>query len=776
MTQEDITTQDIGGDQVAMVTIDAGGEQLAIQLAFLGFDFDRISFDTSIPTQDSKPTGITLSDDGSLMHELGQNNGNFYQYELSTDYDITSATHTDTIDTWNGQPRGMAWSDDGTFFVEVDMNDDTVYGYNASTPFDVTTLSRPIGTTHGNNNNTATFNSDGTKLYTIKDKSSPFNYLFEHEVGTAWDVTTAERAVGFGVDPSAGGMAWNDDGTKVYVAHESGASADVHQHAVSTAYDIRTASSTSEETLSMPEELVDDVVFNNDGTKLYVCSRDNSHIQEYHLSTAYDIGTGSLATTISSQDSSPKGLEWNDDGTKLYECGGGSNDIHEYDVSTAFDISTASLSSTVNSQGSPNGIQWNSDGTKFYEINPSSDGLHEYSASTAYDITSLTLEQTVDTIAGTPDGRVPNDLLWKDDGTTFWELADVIIQYDAGTAFDVTTIDTPVVHASRNDPRDITWNDDGTKFYELAKVSGNPPTGYLNEYTASGAYSFKGASHNTEITLDNNNLPAAMTWNDDGTKFFLCDNYDNQIEEYDLSTAYDITTASLSTSIASEGNKPKGIAFNSDGTKMYEADKNNNNVHEYDLSTAYDITTASVSHTLDVGNQSPNGMGIGDSGKKLYVVPQDIYQWTVETAYDITTAHFPEQDNINNFQPRGVTFNDDGTRIYVIGTNGNKTTQFDLDPAYALSTASQAGTKTNKGGGTTRDCMWNDDGTKFYELDHGNDVLYQFSASTPFDVTTTTFEESLDMQDDLSTGAFWGASGTRLYEIGNDQDKIYEYN
>ncbi|MFB6099950.1 MAG: twin-arginine translocation signal domain-containing protein, partial [Candidatus Nanohalobium sp.] len=52
----------------------------------------------------------------------------------------------------------------------------------------------------------------------------------------------------------------------------------------------------------------------------------------------WDITTASYQTSISTQDSSPKGLAWKSDGTKLYEIGYISGSIYEYDVSTAWDI------------------------------------------------------------------------------------------------------------------------------------------------------------------------------------------------------------------------------------------------------------------------------------------------------------------------------------------------------------------------------------------------------------------------------------------------------
>ena len=59
---------------------------------------------------------------------------------------------------------------------------------------------------------------------------------------------------------------------------------------------------------------------------------------------AYDISTATFVQDFSvvSQDGTPRGISFNNDGTKMYIVGDAGNDVNEYSLSTAFDISTAS--------------------------------------------------------------------------------------------------------------------------------------------------------------------------------------------------------------------------------------------------------------------------------------------------------------------------------------------------------------------------------------------------------------------------------------------------
>ena len=46
-----------------------------------------------------------------------------------------------------------------------------------------------------------------------------------------------------------------------------------------------------------------------------------------------------------------------------------------------------------------------------------------------------------------------------------------------------------------------------------------------------------------------------------------------------------------------------GIEFNTDGTKMFVVGRTNNNIDEYTVSTGFDVSTASYDSSLDVSSQ-----------------------------------------------------------------------------------------------------------------------------------------------------------------------------
>ena len=127
------------------------------------------------------------------------------------------------------------------------------------------------------------------------------------------------------------------------------------------------------------------MLYNNDGTKLYVMGASGDDINEYALSTAYDISTGTytqIALSVSAQESSPFAMMFNNDGTTLYVLGLSGDNIHEYALSTAYDISTATytqIALSVSAQeSSPTAMMYNNDGTKLYVLGRAGDDINEY--------------------------------------------------------------------------------------------------------------------------------------------------------------------------------------------------------------------------------------------------------------------------------------------------------------------------------------------------------------------------------------------------------------
>jgi hypothetical protein len=222
--------------------------------------------------------------------------------------------------------------------------------------------------------------------------------------------------------------------------------------------------------------------------------------------------------------------------------------------------------------------------------------------------------------------------------------------------------------------------------------------------------------------------PMDITFNGDGTKVYVIGTANYIIYQYSLSTAYDISTASydsVSFSVSSQDTGPRGIRFNNDGTKLYMVGSTNDNVYQYSLSTAYDVSTASydsVSFSVSSQDGVPYALSFNSAGTKLYIsgiLTDTIYQYSLSTAFDLSTASY---DSVSldvsgqDGSTAGIAFNSDGTKMITMGNANSAVFQYSLSTGFDLSTASYDSVSFSVTSQETNAvCMaFNSDGTKMY--------------------------------------------------------------
>ena len=273
-------------------------------------------------------------------------------------------------------------------------------------------------------------------------------------------------------------------------------------------------------------------------------------------------------------------------------------------------------------------------------------------------------------------------------------------------------------------------------------VSGT--TGYNIAGASYDSVSFSVASEET--------VPYKIRFNNDGTKLYMIGVSGDDINQYTLSTAFDISTASydsVSFSVASQETDPYGLAFNNDGTKMYITGNVSNSVFQYSLSTGFDLSTASYdSVSLNVNSQDtiPTGIIFNNTGSKLYMIGQSsnqIHQYTLTTDFNLSTASY---DSVSfsiasqETSPMDMAFNSDGTKMYIVGSSSDTVFQYSLSTAYDISTASydSVSFNVNTQDSNPRSLVFNNNGTKMYIIGTTTDSIYQYSTRIDFTITWPT--------------------------------------
>ena len=457
------------------------------------------------------------------------------------------------------------------------------------------------------------------------------------------------------------------------------------------------------------------------------------------VTVGYDISAASydsVSFSVAGQDTFPAGLAFNNDGTKMYMVGTSSDSVYQYTLSTAFDLSTASYDSvsfSVSSQDTiPSDIRFNSDGTKMYVSGFSSDSVHQYSLSSAFDLSTASYDSVSFSVAGQDTN--PFDITFNNDGTKMYITGsgnDSIYQYTTGSTLTTETFDTSTGNYFTHTP------------------------------SADSEYGFSNAGDVQTFQLE----------------------VTGAVKGYELSgAAYD----SVSFSVGGQETNPHGLFLKPDGTKLYITGYNGDSVDEYDLSTAWDISSASASQVFYVGSQDtvPTDVFFKSDGTKMYICgynDQDINEYSLSTAWDISTASYLQNFSISSQDTlvTGVFFKPDGTKMYIAGDTNNSVFQYGLTTAWDISTASYESKSVASQGTAPQQLSFNNDGTKLLILDSsGTDSVYQYSCSTAYDVSTATYNSvsfAVNSQDTTPTGLFFKDDGMKMYVLGDVSNTIYQY-
>jgi len=269
--------------------------------------------------------------------------------------------------------------------------------------------------------------------------------------------------------------------------------------------------------------------------------------------------------------------------------------------------------------------------------------------------------------------------------------------------------------------------------------------------------------------------------------------------------SFGFITFKQSKDISSDATGLRQINFKPDGKIMYVTNREKDttsevdSVKQYSLSTPFDISTATLSSSTTLTNiDKPHAIHFKTDGKVMYVVDNGsltIEQYNLTTAWDTSTLVHDDNFAISDEnQLRSLAFKYDGTRMYVTGNETEVIQQFTLSTPWDVTSATKDSTESSALTGkedNPRSIQFNSDGTIFYIGGNGSDSIHKYTLSTPWDVSTLEFSQSysfsaqVDSSPDHSimAGFIFTANFTKLY-ITQDTDSrqsqtgvntIYEY-
>ena len=403
----------------------------------------------------------------------------------------------------------------------------------------------------------------------------------------------------------------------------------------------------------------------------------------------------------------------------------------------------------ISAGASPWGFTFSTDGTYLFFTDDNNDRIYRYTLSTAWDINSATLDASSLSIgAGTQRG-----VIFKSDGSRFWW---VDISNDRVYQYSLT----------------VPWS-----------LTGG--------FSSDGWY---------DTTGDSVLSPVDISFSNDGLKLFVTDLILNAIVEYDLGTAWDVTgTVTLSANsgdVSTQQPDPFAL-YMQDGTENYVFSADNaNTINRYSCTSAYDMSTFSY----DTGQEfaftegsNSNNIWIKPDGTLLWVhdaTNKRLYEYRFGTPWDVTTldadpfiptdsVFFDPKPEIDS-DPYSIVWKDDGYKFYVLEDDG-EVWQYSVPIAFDLRNASYDGiTKAPTELSSTCLGMYiGDSGTKLFILDTSNDLVYRYTMSTAWDLSTLVApaDHSYSVTAQETTPAALGFSddGTKMYVYDSSDWTVSEY-
>lgn len=246
--------------------------------------------------------------------------------------------------------------------------------------------------------------------------------------------------------------------------------------------------------------------------------------------------------------------------------------------------------------------------------------------------------------------------------------------------------------------------------------------------------------------------------------------------------SWSLTNKNLS--VGTQDGAPTGLFFKPDGTKMYLIGGTNERVNQFTLSTPWDVTTAVVDATslpIQSADTAMNDIYISPDGLILYSVGSAndrVYRFNLSTPWDVSTGVFANFLSVIGYStsPAGLFFKPDGTKMFIVDSVINTVFTIDLSTPWDITTGVQTQSfVVSAENSISQSISFNNSGTTMYILDAGLDDITQYTLSVPWDITTGVYVSVSfrSLFESAPGGLYYNETANVAYYVGTSVDTIY---
>lgn len=633
-----------------------------------------------------------------------------------------------------------------------------ISAFIADNNFDITAIdSNPTG---------LSFNNDGSKMYVVGNTT---DNIYQFDLSIPYTVTTASQSFTFNIgfeENAATGIAFNASGTRMYILGTTGD--DIQELILSTAFDLSTAVFTGVRLSVASEDLTPQgITFSPDGKSLFMIGSSTDNVYQYDLVSPYDLASASysgLFFNISTQTTAPSSVAFNRDGTKMFTTGTTSDRLFAYDLGTPFVVSSAVYSEVsfnlVGFDTSPQSIFFDQSGTRFYFVGSGNDFVYPFEVSADAFIEKSANDGTLE---GSMIIGITEDLFNNSGGLM-----------TSGTDYSIDNLPAGLIPsmqvAGDGLSATLTLSGNATNHDDADDLAG------LQFTFSNSAFAGGNAASLSDAVAANSNL---------GINFAA-----DPLPSLSYAAPILITTAAptVSFDFSTEDNSPTGFAFSNDGLKLFMIGNTTDRVYEYNLSSAFDVTSASLQSQLDLSFEENNvtSINFNPAGTRMYLLGttnDDILEYVLLQPFDLTTASFSGNRlavGTQDLTPNDFTFSSDGLQIFIVGSSNDALFQYNLVNPYDLNGATFSGNSLAVGSVLTSPTAFsfNPNGTKLFVVGNTADRIFTFNLTSPFDITTAVNSGvtlNVVATENSPFDFIFSQSGTEMYLLGNQSDQVHVF-
>ncbi len=341
-----------------------------------------------------------------------------------------------------------------------------------------------------------------------------------------------------------------------------------------------------------------------------------------------------------------QGIWFASNGFTMYITSGAGARVYKYTLGTAWDVTTASEDDyyPFAESSDPIGIWFNADGSKLFMLGVTEKEIFQYGNTGAYNVDLSYDNVSLNLLpSGTPSGVFFNG-------------------------------PEPALPSPRNQYRAFIADPDRDLIICHSEDTWDLRTNYVNS---------------DDISAEETNV-RGIFFKVDGLKSYIVGLTNATIYQYVLTTKFDLSTMSYdskSFDVSTYDINPMELFFRSDGAQAFMVGFDTATIYRFELTTAWDISTAAFSDnyfSVAAQDTSPTGLFITPDGLTVYVSGTDnnlIYKYALSVPGDLSKAEYTDNYYDVTAQagsPRGIFFDDDLTRLFVVDWNTGRIYQYSI--------------------------------------------------------------------------------------------------